>query len=207
MTSETFTSQLKRLIDVFGPKAFPEERNKLIFLAIRAMPDFWMESVCNEFISNHRQSPLLKDFIEKIGEYHDEKTPDAFSGCNSPLAVLEKAAELNRGTADPELVKDRIGLLKKFLNKVITKEEFEITLDLIMQAAKEKKKNVINIHGVCENCDNCGYAIKEDVNGYRYVYRCNCLYGSHRPKKAMCPITKDGIREAVDFPQFDGRLN
>lgn len=64
MTQIEFMGQFRRLIETFGSKAFPEERNRLIWKHLCDMDAGWFERLANNMIGDMRHAPLLKDFRE-----------------------------------------------------------------------------------------------------------------------------------------------
>lgn len=86
MNQEVFKEQIERLKEVYdtrGASAYPEARVKVLFGAIKHMPDHWVETTVNDFIGDSRQPPLVGDFKRKVLEY-EERKPEIFSLPSGP---------------------------------------------------------------------------------------------------------------------------
>lgn len=62
MTQFDFARHFDRLIQTFGARAFPEERNKLIWQQLCDMDDDWFGRLVDKMIGDLRQPPMLPDF-------------------------------------------------------------------------------------------------------------------------------------------------
>lgn len=62
MNSIQFTGQFNRLIETYGKKAFPEERNKLIWKQLADMDADWFTRLVDKMIGDLRHAPMLADF-------------------------------------------------------------------------------------------------------------------------------------------------
>jgi ribosome biogenesis GTPase A len=98
----------------------------------------------NEFVANSRQVPVLKDFLKKVDEFTEQENKNrsfgAVGGLNFVAGLDELAKRQDPKLANPEFVKARIQLLNDYLNKKLTKQQFEQGSDLIMQAVRENEK-------------------------------------------------------------------
>lgn len=72
MTQEAFKSQLQRLKNQW-PSAYGDERTKVLFHAVKSLPDWWMESSVNHFLKEFATAPLPRHFIERADEYEEER--------------------------------------------------------------------------------------------------------------------------------------
>ncbi len=64
MTQFEFAQEFARLIETFGARAFPEERNKLIWKQVSDMDIVWFKTLCDRMIGDMRQPPMVPDFRE-----------------------------------------------------------------------------------------------------------------------------------------------
>lgn len=193
MTEAKFLEHMGRLKRMW-PNAYPNERATLLFNAVKAMPDFWMEQTTNYFISNSRMAPLLEQFQEKIVSYEERKKEEALqdkqlSGFGSVtgsnfLSQMETAALT---TENKEFAKRCTQLLRDKLEGKITEEQFRQGCDFLDQAARSGN--------ACAQCGSTGYCTADDVRGNRYIYRCSCQTGRHRPIHSNGPRRQDGTWE------------
>lgn len=63
ITRDQFRLQIDRMVDVWGEKAFSEQREHIIWEAIKPYEYGQVIAVVDDFIRNSRQSPLPSDFI------------------------------------------------------------------------------------------------------------------------------------------------
>lgn len=189
MTQEAFKLQMDRLKGVYGERAYPEERLRLVFNAVKKMPDAWMENTANHFIGDLKQAPMLKDFV---GEIEDSKRRDreyTTGGISNPVTVLKKVAVNARNreftSACIKLLSDR----KKY-----NTEQWEEACGLLDEAAK-----LFESKSECFSCSNSGYVIQEK-DGIRTVYRCRCQVGSRALGTIFSPPDRDGSRTEHSIP-------
>lgn len=71
MTPAEFESQIARLKQVFGEKAYPSEREEMLFLIIESCGDKEFESQVNQWISDRKplDPPLGEQFREFRNKY------------------------------------------------------------------------------------------------------------------------------------------
>ena len=67
MTQQEFQSQVERLKSVYGDRAYPDERVKLLWSAAGSLPGDWFRRTVDSLIGGMRQAPVLSDFQEAIG--------------------------------------------------------------------------------------------------------------------------------------------
>lgn len=72
MTPEVFEREMVRLRAAYGDKGYPDDRVKLIWNAVKKMPDVWMENTVNRFIGNMRNSPVLEDFNQRVEAFNNQ---------------------------------------------------------------------------------------------------------------------------------------
>lgn len=80
MSPQEFGAQIDRLKRTFGDRAYPEERNRLIYREVKDFDRRWLESVVDGLIANCRQAPILADFAQVISAEKErvwKKTRDA----------------------------------------------------------------------------------------------------------------------------------
>lgn len=184
MTQEFFATQLKRLTDVYGDKAYPAERIKLIFAAIRNEPDHWLEKFVNHAIGNMKTAPMLKDFTDDAADSKRREANSRFNdtqGDGSIAAIIGRAAAQTK--ANPEFVKACIKLLAEKDMGKITAAQFEEGCDLLDQAA------ALSEGAECPRCANTGYVVHE-----HRLFRCSCDFGKVRAERILGPPERDGTR-------------
>jgi hypothetical protein len=67
MTHDCWLHQLRRLRTMYGEKAFPEERVRLLAKELSPLTDRQLGNVVDDIIANLNHAPTLKDFI-KVAE-------------------------------------------------------------------------------------------------------------------------------------------
>src|SRR5690606_22679172 len=67
-----YVPQINRLKDVFGEKAYPEERVKSLYNAVRGLTPRHFASIVTDLIDTKRQAPLKPDFQEAARKYYAE---------------------------------------------------------------------------------------------------------------------------------------
>lgn len=122
MTNEKFIEQMTILTSVYGPKAYPQERMKLILNAIKNMPDHWMESAVTHFVANNRQSPMLKDFIDEMEDYKKRRNEYARSGGSG--SIIEILKEIPLTDSNKEFAQFCVKAISDKCSGKITKEQF-----------------------------------------------------------------------------------
>lgn len=92
MTVEQFDEQMGRLVETYGERSYPNERKKIIWNAVRKLPDYWMESTVTQFIGNNRYAPMLKEFLAEVEEFEKQLAFNrATSRTVTPYDVLRDA--------------------------------------------------------------------------------------------------------------------
>ena len=142
MTMEMFAKQIDRLKETYGERNYPAERSRLIFNAMKAIPDTVFEGFVTDFIGNQLRAPVLKCFNEKAQEYERHVAQDRLSsgfgmaggGLLSQLRAMEKVS-----LAKSEFVRERLKLLEQFMKKKLSKEHLDQGLSLILQAVEGSK--------------------------------------------------------------------
>lgn len=66
LTKEVFDMQISRLVDVFGEKAFSDERQRIIWHYCSALKNETFVKLINMIIANNRSAPVPSDFLEAI---------------------------------------------------------------------------------------------------------------------------------------------
>jgi hypothetical protein len=64
VTQEHYNAQMGRIYSLFGDKAFPAERLKIVWQTCKDLPDRSFTKIIDHFASSFRHAPLPKDFIE-----------------------------------------------------------------------------------------------------------------------------------------------
>jgi hypothetical protein len=199
MLPHIFANEFKRLKDVFGERAYPPEREALLFAKLQHMPEYWLKETVEEFILNRVRAPMWPEFSQKIEEYEEkgqqrkvenERTREAFGEANV-MGILMAAVER---TADKEFPLDCISMLGRYLKFDITKKEFNSGCDLLDIAASA---------GSCVKCGSTGYQkrkMKHAQYEYEGILRCSCPVGQRMPREAYGPRDRDGAREATPIP-------
>ena len=72
MTTIHFQSEIERLVKVFGDKAYPKERTKLIWDQVKYLSDEWMTNTVNYFIGYLRTPPLMAEFGEQVSRQREK---------------------------------------------------------------------------------------------------------------------------------------
>jgi len=135
MTQEMFKSQIQRLVETYGERFYPTERVKLIFNAVKKLPDLWMENTVSQFIGNNRQAPVLKDFLTEVWDFERRsKQESLFRGFGNVSQLLHVAA--NRAP-NKDFAKECLRLLDSKNKGTIDKSEFQKNCDLLDEAAKQ----------------------------------------------------------------------
>lgn len=72
MTKEHFRIQLNRLALVW-PKSFPDEKQKLLWVATNCLSDYEFTYLCDRFISSMKSAPVPDDFITEVRKIESAK--------------------------------------------------------------------------------------------------------------------------------------
>ena len=141
MTLEKFNEQMARLSETF-PRTYSPERMKLIWAAVKHQPDGIFERVTTRLLQTRRVAPLLNEFNEALEEIvnEDKQRAREYAGNQGILEQLQQAQALNRGSADPELVKACLKHLRSFLDRKMSKKEFDEGCHMLDVAASELMK-------------------------------------------------------------------
>ena len=67
MTQGEFQNQVARLKDVYGPKAYPDERVRLMWVEVSSLDGKWFEEAVSSLIASARYAPLAQEFSNYIG--------------------------------------------------------------------------------------------------------------------------------------------
>lgn len=201
MNDAAFRTQIDRLKEVYGEKAYPVERMKIMFNAVKAMPDYWMESSVNEFIGNHRQAPLLEAFLKKIDEHREKERYDNAHENRSGVSGFGKLGtslgEAALYSANQSFSKACTSLIRKKQEGKINYEDFLHHCDLLDEAAQELDRK-------CPDCADEGYMRVRDDLGAPVLYRCHCSVGAERARVAVGPPDASGVRKEYPMQQWRG---
>lgn len=66
MEMREFDSGMNRLCDVFGDKAYPDERKKIIWREVKDLSGKWFNQTIDKLIGDSRYAPLMTEFREEI---------------------------------------------------------------------------------------------------------------------------------------------
>jgi len=75
MNPMEFDIQMGRLRNVFGDKNYPDERTKLIWSEVRDLPQYYFAKLCDRFIGDSRQAPILNDFRTEAYQFRLHAKP------------------------------------------------------------------------------------------------------------------------------------
>jgi hypothetical protein len=77
MTSEEFGAQMKRLVKVYGPMAYPDERLTLIYREVADFEVTWLSVQVDLMIGTLRQPPLVEAFAEAAAKERERRWSQA----------------------------------------------------------------------------------------------------------------------------------
>lgn len=66
MSEQEFLFQLARLKKAFSDNAYPEERAKLFWRALKPIDPAKMQTAVDSLIANNRSAPMLKDILTEL---------------------------------------------------------------------------------------------------------------------------------------------
>jgi hypothetical protein len=95
MNMAEFDTQISRLKNTFGDRAYPDERLKLIWREVREFSSGWFEKLVDRLICDSRLPPLLPEFRNEISrererlwdlqkKQHTQDAKDFYSGKFQP---------------------------------------------------------------------------------------------------------------------------
>lgn len=128
MTKEVFQEQMKRLENVFGERAYPAERQRVLWTTFQRVQDETFVDVVSYLIANFRSTPLLKEFHEACERCERERKERDRYNCNSRNSI-----EFLQKTYDPGQYKDpmvrqriegRLKLVRDYWSGQITQKQF-----------------------------------------------------------------------------------
>lgn len=185
MTKEQFDEQMTRLIDTYPQSAYPAERVKQIYVALRSCPDWQFEAVVTHFIANNRSAPMLKDFVAEIADM-DRKArkynPPA--GTGSQLGLMKSLEERNR-SVDKDFVAHCMKTLTDFTQGKLTSEQFQQACDMLDDAAENYG------NGACVRCNSSGF-----VTQGGHLCRCLCSFGRAQPSELVLHRTDNTVERS-----------
>lgn len=140
MSPAKFQEQMVRITETFGPKHYPNQRLKIIFAALKNVEDGVLERSVNRLIATRRVPPLVPEFLEAVETVRNEDKQRAREHAPTigMLGQLQEAAR--RTTADKEFVAACMKHLKSFLDRKISKSQFDEGCQMLDQAASELSK-------------------------------------------------------------------
>lgn len=71
MTQVEFDTQVKRLVDTYGEKAFPAERVRIMWGHVSGYDRDWFRRLCDKLIASCRQAPVYADYAEDVNHERD----------------------------------------------------------------------------------------------------------------------------------------
>lgn len=145
MTQEVFKLQVHRLVETYGERYYPPERVKLIFNAVKKLPDGWLENTVSQFIGNNRHAPMLKEFLKEAWDYEKRARQESvFNNFGSVTELLHVAADR---APNREFAKECVKLLEKRQKKMIDESQFKEGCDLLDEAAQILSGKVVHMRG------------------------------------------------------------
>jgi hypothetical protein len=66
MNSEFFESQIRRLVAVYGEKAYPKERVRVFWNAMNELSNQWLERTVDHFVAYEQYAPLMEKWQDQI---------------------------------------------------------------------------------------------------------------------------------------------
>jgi len=138
VTKEVFQEQIKRLADVYGPKAYPSERVKVLWLTFNRVGDEQFIDSVSYLIMNFRAAPLIKEFSEVVNSAETRRKEQLRQQADgtSMLDILNRAyhAADYSDAGVRERVEKRMKLAKDYSELRITKKQFVEGCDFLDRA-------------------------------------------------------------------------
>lgn len=139
MTYETFSNQVKRLQEVYGEKAYPPERQKLLWRTFQNDSNEVFCEAIDDIILTYRSTPMHKEIHDAITEArrrdHERKRLPSY-GDGSVLSILQSA--YNPANYEDESmrmrIKGRIKLVNDYTSGRLTKKQFDEGCDFYDKA-------------------------------------------------------------------------
>lgn len=129
MKSEQFDMQVNRLKDVYGDKAFPDQRIKIIWREVQDFDASWFTRVVDGLIGSERYAPLMDKFAEAASKereriYSIEKTTHT-----------REAEHAMKSIYSGEDIKTICQVIQKRMKGQISDVEFESFKQTLIRAA------------------------------------------------------------------------
>ena len=102
LSHSDFITQMDRVIEQFGIKAFSQERSRLIFREVQDITVFQFRKICDDFLMGSKWAPLPKDFREAATipkrtnqeiEKNENREASASMYTSDELAIISKAMQ------------------------------------------------------------------------------------------------------------------
>lgn len=197
MTNEFFITQVKRLKDVYGEKAYPDERVRLMWNAFKNCFDEVFKEACDDLITHRRTAPMLPEMLEAVDVCINRdkerrlQTQQVISGQD----VLTQMKAASKISPNKDFSSMCIKLLDDYQKGKLTKKQFEEGCDFLDETAKK-----ITEIKVCNKCNQTGYVMRPNEYGYDFLHRCDCSVGQRMPEKCAGPSGRNGERTEVVIP-------
>lgn len=137
MNTVKFQEQMVRITETFGAKHYTAPRLKIIFAALKGVDDGTLERSVTRLIATRRVPPLVPEFLEAVETIRNEDKQRAREEVppGGVFDQLQLAAQRTR--ADKDFVTACMEHLKKFLDRRISKTQFDEGCRMLDQAARE----------------------------------------------------------------------
>jgi len=128
MTHDTFAEQIKRLQEVYGERAFPGERQKILWATFKGLSDAEFVDAVSFLLMTYKSTPLLKEFHTAAKEVEEARKglQRQYADAQSAYKILGRAykhAEFSN-LETKKRVAGRLNLVKEFSIGKITKRHF-----------------------------------------------------------------------------------
>lgn len=135
-----FDNGIIDLKKVFGDSTFKGYRQDMLWESCKKHHIDWFKQAVKFFMNSSRSAPLPKDFDEFFEQKKSEETAQKYlnpTGDRDAYGILEGAAVQTK--ADADYVKACMTHLKSFLDRKITRQQFDEGCDYLDEVALKFK--------------------------------------------------------------------
>lgn len=135
MEQHEFNHEFKRLVQVFGDKAFPSERVNIIWKEVKSISHPAFEKMINFFVGEFRHPPVLSDFLKFMSQLREQAV------FRDKEQLRQDSRDFWAGTYHDDEVKYITGMIKKRMMGQVTDEEYDSFKKDLLRAAEYSEKN------------------------------------------------------------------
>ncbi len=188
MEKQEFITQVRRLVECYGEKAYPEARRDVFWKTFSRVPESVFADAVTQCIGERQYAPMLKELEASVDEAQARYREASRARAVPLTTMLQSAAEHAKSR---DLAKFCVGVIDGLLQKKISPQELQEADKQITSWIRGLAKERGETSSACNQCGGDGYVrLVREKTGSGEIARCDCAEGGRRSEFADFPSLK-----------------